>query len=294
MDSYSKYDICDSRDDGVKYICEYGKKLYVMKIIPNEQDHNKEIEILKKLKTEVDFVPNIVDDFTISLSELTTRGISLVPKEKAILNEKMLCNILIYEYIDGYDLYDYIDNNKLDYKEMNDIAFQMIKILYKIHSLGIFHRDIKLENFVINQYGKIFLIDFGVSHMIQDTYIMTTMIPGSMIYVSREYVRMYKKMREDCKYSKNKINRILKSNDIFCLSITLYTLYNDDLPYVDDVRFGDYDMFIKTLSSSKYTEKLYISNPISNPLLLDIVNICREPDYKSRVLLWDSLSVYFK
>jgi len=309
MDSYAKYEIRDSRDDGVKYICDDGMKIYVMKIIPTGQYHNKEIEILKKLKNEVDFIPHIVDDFLISLQELNKYGICLFSskldtleieneacnKEETTNNDNdILCKILIYEYIDGYDLYDYTEKNKLTYKEMNDIAFQLIKIVYKIHALGIFHRDIKLENFVINPEGKVFIIDFGVSHLIQDDYIMTTMIPGSMIYVSREYVKMYKGIIVGHKYSKNKINAVLKSNDIFCLSITLYTLYNDDFPYTDDLRFGDYDMLIKTLSSSKYKETLYIGNPVSNPILLDVVNISREPDYKARILLWNSLSIYLK
>lgn len=288
MDKYSDFRIVDSRDEGVKYLTQDGLKIYVMKIIPTEQYHNKEIEILKKLNELVDFVPRVIDEFEITCDELVTWGV-LIPYFGS-----NRCKIMIYEYIDGQDLYDFTEDNILTTREINDIAFQMMKIVYKIHTLGIFHRDIKLENFVISPEGKVYLIDFGVSHQIQDEYIKTTMVPGSLAYVSREYVKMYKEMMVGKRYSINKINAILKSNDIYGLSVTIYTLYNEDFPYDDDVRFGDYDLFVKTLSNKKYKPELRPSRVVSNPIIMDVINLIHDSDYKTRVLLWNALSVYLK
>lgn len=283
MDKYLEYNIVESRDEAVKYLCKDNKRIYVLKIIVSDNYHNKEIEILKKLKDIVDFVPKIVDDFLADAGEYPNLGDSSVSRK-----------IMIYEYLEGLDLYDYTDNKILSTQSLNKIAFQILNIVHTLHKLGIFHRDIKLENFVIGSECKVYIIDFGVSRLIQDEYVMTNLIPGSMIYVSREYARLYKGMVVGKKYTKNKINAVLLSNDIYCTAVTLYTLFNDDFPYKDEIRYGDYDKLILTLCKSRYKQKIYKTRKISNPILDDVVDLCNDYSYKARILIWNSLSVYLK
>ena len=58
-------------------------------------------------------------------------------------------------------------NNKFDLKTVLTIFDQMIVILYKLHSIGFVHNDIKPENIVIGNskmtLEKLHLIDFGIS-----------------------------------------------------------------------------------------------------------------------------------
>ena len=68
---------------------------------------------------------------------------------------------LVIEYGD-YSLYDYMKNTNYTVKDIENIFFEGIKLLFIMHSYGIIHNDIKLENLILhNQELKI--IDFGLS-----------------------------------------------------------------------------------------------------------------------------------
>jgi serine/threonine protein kinase len=68
---------------------------------------------------------------------------------------------LVIEYGD-YSLYNYMKNTNYSIKDVEKIFFEGMKLLFIMHSYGIVHNDIKLENFILyNQQLKI--IDFGLS-----------------------------------------------------------------------------------------------------------------------------------
>ena len=48
-------------------------------------------------------------------------------------------------------------------KDAKDIASQMIGAIAYMHGKRILHRDLKLENVIINEFKKVTLIDFGLS-----------------------------------------------------------------------------------------------------------------------------------
>lgn len=63
------------------------------------------------------------------------------------------------------NLFDFC-NRKLSFKTIAMIGIQMMDRLEHIHKLGILHRDIKPDNFLIGigqNRGKIFMVDFGLS-----------------------------------------------------------------------------------------------------------------------------------
>ncbi len=68
---------------------------------------------------------------------------------------------LVIEYGD-YSLYDYMKNTNYSIRDIENIFFEGAKLLFIMHSYGIVHNDIKLENLILhNQQLKI--IDFGLS-----------------------------------------------------------------------------------------------------------------------------------
>ena len=82
-----------------------------------------------------------------------------------IINIKTINNLdlIFFEYIDGYDLKDYIINNNLSENDLNIIYLKClisIKVFHKI--LDYSHRDIKLKNFIYDKKNNnIKIIDYG-------------------------------------------------------------------------------------------------------------------------------------
>ena len=74
---------------------------------------------------------------------------------------------LALEYIDGIDLFEYIQRKRqLNAEESRDLVIQAAKALAHLHQTGIVHRDIKPSNFLVTQKdGRPFLklIDLGLA-----------------------------------------------------------------------------------------------------------------------------------
>ena len=72
-------------------------------------------------------------------------------------------DIIFMEFIDGYDLKEYININKLGENELNNIILQIligVRVFNRV--LGLSHRDLKLENLYFNRKtNNIKVIDFG-------------------------------------------------------------------------------------------------------------------------------------
>ncbi len=59
------------------------------------------------------------------------------------------------------------ENPDINEKEVKEIFQRICQTVGKIHDLGIVHRDIKLENILIDAESKIpFVIDFGLSKVL--------------------------------------------------------------------------------------------------------------------------------
>jgi len=72
----------------------------------------------------------------------------------------------VFEYVQGGDLLGFLQTQDfipLDELEIRHIFSQLVLIVQYIHQQGIYHRDIKLENVLIQPNGSVKLIDFGLS-----------------------------------------------------------------------------------------------------------------------------------
>ena len=77
---------------------------------------------------------------------------------------------LVFEYISGCSLLEYLKSRslkRLEEQQAKQIFKQIINALEFCHSIGVTHRDIKLENVLLDETHRIKLIDFGFS-----TYIL--------------------------------------------------------------------------------------------------------------------------
>jgi serine/threonine protein kinase len=73
---------------------------------------------------------------------------------------------IVTEYAGAQSLADYCKKKpgrKLDEPESRQVLKQALKALVYIHSIGVVHRDVKMDNVMIDSYKKVKLIDFGFS-----------------------------------------------------------------------------------------------------------------------------------
>jgi len=70
---------------------------------------------------------------------------------------------LVMEYLPGGDFRNVLANINLSEKEARFYFAEMVFAVHQLHELGYIHRDLKPGNFLIDRYGHIKLIDFGLS-----------------------------------------------------------------------------------------------------------------------------------
>jgi len=129
---------------------------------------------------------------------------------------------LIMEYCSGGSLCDLVQNNgKLPEDKAKFFFRQMIQGLHYIHGKGIIHRDLKLENVLLNQdHSNLMIADFGLSNFWSPGTQLATHC-GSPEYAAPElFIKSY--------YT-NKI-------DIWSAGIVLYAMLTAQLPF--DIKSG--------------------------------------------------------
>ncbi len=93
--------------------------------------------------------------------------------------------IVLEEYIDGLTVAQVMESGKYHYFGARKVLKAVCAALTVLHSYGIVHRDIKPENVMIDQDGRIVLIDFNASRKLS-TANKDTVIMGTVGYASPE------------------------------------------------------------------------------------------------------------
>jgi len=74
---------------------------------------------------------------------------------------------IILEYLDGRDLFEFINRNFMNEVKSKKILYCIFRAVKYLHTFGIVHRDLKLENIMMTSKDKLQatpkLIDFGLS-----------------------------------------------------------------------------------------------------------------------------------
>lgn len=86
-------------------------------------------------------------------------------------NEKPDFHFLVFQHIHGQDLFTYLE--RLNFaprteSEGRSIITQILNAIQHIHTNLIAHRDIKLENILIDNKGRVFVIDLGLCAFVED------------------------------------------------------------------------------------------------------------------------------
>jgi len=98
--------------------------------------------------------------------------------------------ILVMEYINGGSTHGYLKskpNRRMDEHNAKKIFCQLISALAYLHSKCIAHRDIKLENLLLDDFNNVKIIDFGFSTCIPNEK-KIKMFCGTPSYMAPEIV----------------------------------------------------------------------------------------------------------
>jgi serine/threonine protein kinase len=191
----------------------------------------------------------------------------LICLDKVLETDKFL--IIISEYIEGQELFDYIyKKDKVRYEEVKYIMYQLLKTLNYVHNtLNMAHLDIKPENIMINPKTKfVTIIDFGLS-CTKDNCIKG----GTRGYMSPQIKEIWNSPEILTLNS-------AKNADIFSLAIVFYNLLYCSSPFNNiDVLKLSFDETVNILVQSldNPNKRCKLSH-VSDEKIQNMNNIIRE------------------
>ncbi|CAN9515547.1 unnamed protein product [Ophioblennius macclurei] len=125
--------------------------------------------------------------------------------------------VIVMEYASRGELYDYIqERRRLPEIEARGIFRQITSAVHYCHKNGVVHRDLKLENILLDQDLNVKLADFGLSNNFQKDSVLQTYC-GSPLYAAPEIVKglPYQGPEVDC----------------WALGVLLYALVYSSMPF---------------------------------------------------------------
>lgn len=93
--------------------------------------------------------------------------------------------IVLEEYIDGLTVAQVMEVDKYRYSGARKVLLSLCDALTVLHNRDIIHRDVKLENVIVEKSGRVVLIDFNASR-IDSGASKDTVIMGTVGYASPE------------------------------------------------------------------------------------------------------------
>jgi len=123
----------------------------------------------------------------------------------------------VMAHIEGQSLREYAENRELSIKQILKIGMQTCEGFQAAHESGVTHRDIKPSNILIDSYGRVRIVDFGLALVKGTGHLTKTGTTlGTIGYMSPEQVRG---------------EEIDHRSDLFSLGVVLYELITGQPPF---------------------------------------------------------------
>ncbi|KAG7193323.1 serine/threonine-protein kinase KIN2 [Scheffersomyces spartinae] len=127
---------------------------------------------------------------------------------------------MLFEYVAGGQMLDYIvSHGSLKEKHARKFARGIVSALDYCHKNNVVHRDLKIENIMINQKGDIKIIDFGLSNLYSPKNLLKTYC-GSLYFAAPELLSAKPYIGPEV--------------DIWSFGVVLYVLVCGQVPFDDD------------------------------------------------------------
>ncbi|XP_067387725.1 NUAK family SNF1-like kinase 2 [Emydura macquarii macquarii] len=250
-----RYDFLETLGKGtygkVKKARERSGRLVAIKSI--RKDKIKDEQDLVHIRREIEIMSSLNHPHIIAIHEVFENNSKIV---------------IVMEYASKGDLYDYInERQRLTEQEARNFFRQVVSAVYYCHENGIVHRDLKLENILLDGNGNIKIADFGLSNVYQQDKFLQTYC-GSPLYASPEIVngRPYKGPEVDS----------------WSLGVLLYILVHGTMPFDGQ----DYKTLVKQISSGEYREPTKLSDACGLIRWMLMVNAERRATIKDIASHW--------
>jgi serine/threonine protein kinase len=167
----------------------------------------------------------------------------------------------VLEFCLGGELYYHLARQgRFDENTARFYFAEILLGLEYLHARNIVHRDLKVENILLDEEGHVRLTDFGVSKVVKDETDKFTSVVGTSEYMAPELI-----LKEG--YS--------KPFDFYCLGCVLYFMLTGRLPYFR----GDFQEMARQRVRGDFL-------PFPADVSIPAQNLCRkllEPDPASRM-----------
>ncbi|KAG7131602.1 putative serine/threonine-protein kinase like [Verticillium longisporum] len=128
---------------------------------------------------------------------------------------------LVLEYCPGDELYNYLlSQGALPVYKVQKIFAQLVGAVSYVHQQSCVHRDLKLENILLDKNENVKLVDFGFTREYEGKANYLQTFCGTICYSAPEMLKAEK-------YAGEKV-------DVWSLGVILYALLCGELPFDDD------------------------------------------------------------
>ena len=221
-------------------------RMVALKVIKPELARNA--EILQRFKRELILAREVTHRNVIRIFDLGVAG---------------PIKFITMEFLEGHDLKHALGRQKFSHAQCVDIICQICRGLEAAHAANVIHRDLKPQNIMIDQQGKVLVMDFGLAHSVEERGMTQTgALMGTPDYMSPEQARGQK---ADAR------------SDIFSLGIIFYQMLTGKLPFESDTLLGT--LVARTQQQAKPVREI---DPQIPPLLNDIVARCMATNVAER------------
>ncbi|XP_044123671.1 NUAK family SNF1-like kinase 2 [Neovison vison] len=203
----------------VKKARESSGRLVAIKSI--RKDKIKDEQDLMHIRREIEIMSSLNHPHIIAIHEVFENSSKIV---------------IVMEYASRGDLYDYISERpRLSEQDARHFFRQIVSAVHYCHLNGVVHRDLKLENILLDANGNIKIADFGLSNLYHHGKFLQTFC-GSPLYASPEIVN-------GKPYTGPEV-------DSWSLGVLLYILVHGTMPFDGQ----DHKTLVRQISNGSYRE----------------------------------------
>lgn len=175
--SHDRYEVLDLLGSGGMASVYRGRdrkteRIVAIKIMDKRLAHRS--EVLRRFELEADAMDRLKHPHIVPLHDVHFEGDT---------------RFIVMDFIDGESLLDKMERAVLAPVEAVAVLIPVLDALQMAHENGVVHRDIKPHNILISKEGRVYVSDFGIARIIDDTDMSLTrtgMVMGTWAFMAPE------------------------------------------------------------------------------------------------------------